>query len=237
MIQERLDVFFKTGDDDGIGEEVLVARCAAVFEVLAGAALFAICAVAYKGDDEAQATVMSSLEDVVKLPEGVRIELPKLRFDAEFATDAVAHGLRTDDPGAHHFGGVEGVIDFKAAGKADPRVRAGHNLPGLATRCRAAVTEGLHHPTISLVSVALHEFIVVPGLRRTPGTHCHHGHATRVTESERAPQQVGFSHPHPPPTMSVLHPRNSGHLCMPSRPILDFRNSDRGDQSSRLEQE
>jgi hypothetical protein len=46
VIQERLDMFFKTGDDDGIGEEVLVAGRGAVFEVLAGAALLAVGAVA-----------------------------------------------------------------------------------------------------------------------------------------------------------------------------------------------
>ena len=188
MIQERLDVLFKTADDDGIGKKVLAAGSATVFEVLANAALFAIGTVADKGDDEAQATVMSGLEDIVKLPERLRIKLARLRLDAEIATDAVAHRLRADDAGAHHSGRVKSIVNFKMAWIAGT-----HGIDGAVGfqaepfNVGTAVAESFA-AQCQAGSVALHKFVVVLGLRRTPETQCDYGHSRQGHRGECAPQ-------------------------------------------------
>src|SRR5580704_9220185 len=118
VIQERLDMLLKTSDDDWIGEEVLGSGRAAVFEVLSGAALLAVGAVADKGENEAQATVVRGLKSIVDVLESLGIEFAQPGLDTEIAADTVAQSLRTDDAGAHGLGGVHGVVDFKMAGIA-----------------------------------------------------------------------------------------------------------------------
>ena len=66
--------------------------------------------------NQAQAAVVGSLEGIVDVLESLGIELAQLGLDAEIAADAVAHGLRADDAGAHHFGGVKASSTSKWLG-------------------------------------------------------------------------------------------------------------------------
>ena len=180
--------FFKTGNDDRICVEVLGSGRAAVFEVLADAALLAVGAVADKGENEAQATVVRGLKSIVDVLESLRIEFAQPGLDAEIAADTVAQGLRTDDAGAHGLGGVHGVVDFKMAG-----IPGTHGVDGAVGfhakpfNVGTAVAKGFAAKG-QAGSVALDKFVVVLGLPRTPGTQCNHGQSHKSHSSECAPQ-------------------------------------------------
>ena len=161
------------GDQFGVAEEVVHVLAAGPFGVLADAAVVAVGAVADEGDDVAQAAVVRRFDCVINGLEGLGIELARFGLDAKFAADAVTEGLRADDAGTHHFGGVEGVVYFKMRGIAGAHVLRGS--VGLDTEpldVGPAVAEGFSAQG-QAGSVVLDKFVVVFGLSKTLSTDCH----------------------------------------------------------------
>jgi len=164
VVQKRGDVFFEHGDDFGVGKEVIHVLAAAPLDVLADTAVVAFGAVANQGENEPETTVVSSLDGVVDMSEGLGIELARSGLEAKLATDAVAHGLRADNAGAHGFGGVKRVIDLKVA-----RIVGARRVEDTITHkaqpldVGAAETEGLAAQD-EAACVALDKFFIVRDL-------------------------------------------------------------------------
>jgi hypothetical protein len=78
VVEQRADVFLEAGDNLGISEKRCQISRSGVVVVLTRPTIWGVGVVSDQGNNQAQATVVCSLEDIVKVPEGVRIELAYL---------------------------------------------------------------------------------------------------------------------------------------------------------------